>query len=159
MGSAFTTSSTLLKNSLKNDVTIIYNGKSIQEVALWDTGATNTCISEEVVKKLSLIPTGKITMRTPTGEDERNAYLVDIVLPNDVTINDHVVIDSKIGEQNIGMLVGMDIITRGDFSVSNFNNQTVFTFRIPSERKTDYVQELIIEKLIGQKHGKGKRKH
>lgn len=159
MGSAFTTSSTLLRNSLKNDVTILYNGKSIQEVALWDTGATNTCISEEVVQKLSLVPTGKITMRTPSGEDERNTYLVDIVLPNNVTINNHVVIDSKIGEQNIGMLVGMDIITLGDFAVSNFNNQTVFTFRIPSERKTDYVQELRIEKLVGPKHGKGKRKH
>ena len=98
-------------------------------------------------------------MTTPSSQsDERSTYLVDIVLPNNVKVNDHVVIDSDIDNQNIGMLIGMDIITMGDFAVSNFNNQTIFTFRIPSECKTDYVQEIRISKLVGQKHGKGKRK-
>lgn len=159
MGSAFTTSGTTKLNTLKNEVTIQYNGKEIQVVALWDTGATNTCISQKVVQDLSLIATGKATMTTPSSQaDERNTYLVGIVLPNNVKVNDHVVIDSDIDNQNIGMLIGMDIITMGDFSVSNFNNQTIFTFRIPSECKTDYVQEIRISKLVGQKHGKGKRK-
>lgn len=159
MGSAFTTSGTTKLNTLKNEVTIQYNGKEIQVVALWDTGATNTCISQKVVQDLSLIATGKATMTTPSSQsDERSTYLVDIVLPNNVKVNDHVVIDSDIDNQNIGMLIGMDIITMGDFAVSNFNNQTIFTFRIPSECKTDYVQEIRISKLVGQKHGKGKRK-
>ena len=57
MGSAFTTSSTTKLNTLKNEVTIQYNGKEIQVVALWDTGATNTCISQKVVQDLSLIAT------------------------------------------------------------------------------------------------------
>jgi len=34
----------------------------------------------------------------------------------------------------------MDVITMGDFCVSNFNGVTTFSFRVPSEGKTDYVQ-------------------
>ena len=42
----------------------------------------------------------------------------------------------------IRILIGMDIISLGDFSVSNFNGKTQFTFRIPSQAHTDYVQVL-----------------
>ncbi len=158
MRSAFTTFNNCLVNQLNNDVAVQYNGKIIQVKALWDTGATNSCISEDVVKELSLVATGKISMQTPSGEDIRNTYLVDVTLPNDVVISDLVVADSEIGAQNIGMLVGMDVINRGDFAVSNYNNKTVFTFRIPSEKKTDYVTEIKVSNIIGPKHGKGKRK-
>ena len=159
MGKAFTTTSPMIMNSLKNEIVIQYNGKSIQVVALWDTGATTTCVSQQVVKDLSLIVTGKAIMTTPSNQTERNKYLVDIILPNNFKVSDHVVIDSDIDNQNIGMLVGMDIISLGDFAVSSFNNQTTFTFRIPSECKTDYAREQNISNLVGKKHGKGKRKH
>ena len=52
----------------------------------------------------------------------------------------------------------MDVINQGDFSVSNFEGKTVFSFRIPSKKTIDYVQEINIENVIGPKHGKGKRK-
>ena len=77
---------------------------------------------------------------------------------NNVEINDLMVIDSDIGKQNIDVLIGMDIICRGDFAVSNYNNKTAFTFRTPSEKKIDYVLETKISNLIGQTHGKGIRK-
>lgn len=35
----------------------------------------------------------------------------------------------------------MDIIRLGDLSISNFNNDTVVTFRMPSSKRTDYVDE------------------
>ncbi len=157
MGSAFTTYNTNIVNKLINDVIIQYNGNSLQVKALWDTGATCSCISNDVVKQLALIPTGKVNISTPSGVSERNTYLVDLNLPNNVTINDLVVADSEIGSQSIGMLIGMDIINQGDFSVSNYAEKTTFTFRIPSEKKTDYVIEIKRANAIGPKHGKGKR--
>ena len=37
------------------------------------------------------------------------------------------------------MLIGMNIINLGDFSVSNYQGKTVFSFRVPSAGCTDYV--------------------
>ena len=61
------------------------------------------------------------------------------------------------GNQGLGVLIGMDIITAGDFAVSNYNGTTMFSFRIPSQKKTDYVAETNLQNMIGT-HGKGKRK-
>ena len=83
---------------------------------------------------------------------------MDIGLPNGVGIRGVQVCDSKIGDQGLGVLIGMDIIVNGDFSISNFNGKTVFTFRTPSKQITDYVQQITIENAIGRKHGHGKRK-
>jgi len=66
---------------------------------------------------------------------------VDILLPNNVAIpNVHVTEALNLGEYDI--LIGMDIITIGDFSITNANKMTVFSFRIPPYYKhTDYVKE------------------
>lgn len=144
-------------NQLKTQVDIFYNGKAVSGVALWDTGATGSCISDQKVKDLELVPTGKITMTTPQGKTEENTYLVDIVLPNNVTVQGVVVNGSRIGEQGLDLLIGMDIISMGDFVISQPSRGTVFSFRHPSKEMTDYVKQINIENLTG-KHGKGKRK-
>jgi hypothetical protein len=40
-----------------------------------------------------------------------------------------------------GAIIGMDIISRGDSAITNYNGKTWLTFRIPSLFGTDYVQE------------------
>ena len=147
-----------IANRLISDATVSINGQSVSTKALWDTGASGTCISYEVVHNLSLIPTGKQSINTPSGTSTVNTYLIDIILPNNVTIKNVVVCDSEIGKQKIGVLIGMDIINLGDFAVSNYNGTTSFSFRIPSRKRTDYVSEVSLERTIGQRHGKGKRK-
>ncbi len=39
------------------------------------------------------------------------------------------------------MLIGMDIISRGDFAVTNKDGKTTFSFRLPSVAKIDFVKE------------------
>lgn len=39
------------------------------------------------------------------------------------------------------VLIGMDIIARGDFAMSNSNGKTKFTFQIPATHEHDYVKE------------------
>lgn len=139
MASAFTVKWDLIQNTLKSKV-VIHNGPySVEVAALWDTGATTSCISEEAVEKLHLLPTGIIPRLTPAGRDITQTYLVDVTLPNDVQIPDLRVCNSKIGEQGIGMLVGMDIISKGDFIVNNYQGKTAFSFRMPSESFMDFV--------------------
>ena len=156
---AFTIKYKCLSKSLRSTVTIKYGDKSIEAIALWDTGATGTCISKDVVNKLCLTSLGKQNMQTPSGTSTVDTYLINIILPNDVEIPDVRVCDSEIGSQGIDILIGMDIISQGDFAVSNYRGKTVFTFRIPSKQLTDYVEQINISKVIGPKHGKGKRKH
>ena len=157
--SAFTTKNVGIVNRLLNDVTVKYNEKSNVVKALWDTGATGTCISYDVVNKLSLIATGKKNIQTPSGTGVVNTYLIDIQLPNNVNIKDVEVCDSEIGSQGIDVLIGMDIINLGDLSVSNYNNATVFSFRLPSSQTTDYVKQIAVQNIIGTPHGPGKRKN
>lgn len=154
---AFTNRCKGLALQLKSPVEVMVEGKSFKTLALWDTGATKTCISTNVVEILELVPTGKNTIRTPSGSKDVNTYLIDLGLPNGVCITDAQVCDSDIGNQGIDVLVGMDIILHGDFIVTNYNGRTTMSFRIPSKETVDFVQQAIIDNKI-QPHGPGKRK-
>ena len=145
-------------NKLKTQISISNGSSTITGTALWDTGATTSCISESVAQQLSLVPTGMMNIQTPSSTKAVKTYLVNVGLPNHLNVNDVQVCETDIGKQGIEMLIGMDIITLGDFSVSNFNNNTVFTFRFPSKEKTDYVPQSNIDNIIGPKHGKGNSK-
>lgn len=158
MATAFTVGYTAVVNKLIVDATICSQATSKVVRSLWDTGATGTCISQEIAEELSLVPCGKAIINTPSGQRESNTYLIDLVLPNDVTVHDLKVTDAILAPQRIGLLVGMDIISRGDLAVSHHSDKTVFTFRMPSMKKTDYVAEAKLQQALGPKHGQGKRK-
>ena len=143
---------------LVNKVTVSYGDKSVQVDALWDTGATGTCVSHDVASALAAPSVGKCKMRTPSGEKEMDTFCVDVILPNNVKFDGLMVVDSEIGSQGIGILVGMDIISRGDFAVTNFDGKTVFTYRHPSQSKIDFVKDVKLRQLIGTPHGMGKNR-
>lgn len=148
MASAFVIKGNQIYDTLKSQVTVHYNGNSLTVTALWDTGANVSCISEDVVNGLGLIATGVVPRSTPSGHDFANTYLVDVTLPNSVQVPDLRVCDSKIGDQGIGMLIGMDIINKGDFTVSNYQGKTVFSFRMPSEGVMDFVTGIKMSNII-----------
>ena len=157
MANAFRYKPGVIVDALKSPITISCSGKDTKVVALWDTGATICCGSEDGIKTLSLVPTGKARMSTPSSVDElTDTYLVDLMLPNDILIKDVVVAESKIGSQGIGLLVGMDIISRGDFLITN-NGETVFSFRMPSEPLTDFVTGIKMKNVIGKSHSGNRR--
>lgn len=143
--SAFTCKANGILNQLRTKVYIHsdsctqFPDKSNEWDALWDTGATNSCISHRIVSDLNLVPDGMKTMYSATHEVTVNTYTVDIMLPNKVTIND--VLVSEMNLKDCDLLIGMDIIKYGDFSVTNFDGNTSFSFRIPSIKHIDYVEE------------------
>lgn len=114
--------------------------------AIWDTGATNTVISEKVVKDCGLKPVGMTKVRQADGTAEDvNDYLVNVRLPNAVEIYNIRVTEGKLrGQANV--LIGMDIINKGDFAVTNYNGKTVFSFRIPSIERIDFIEQLLESK-------------
>ena len=110
-------------------------------LALWDTGATGSAITMNVVEQCGLRPIG-VTGVDHAGLDERpdetHLYLVDIGLPNQVVARDVWVI--RAGFSNADVLIGMDIINAGDFAVTHANGNTKFTFQIPSVADIDFLK-------------------
>ena len=109
--------------------------------AIWDTGATNTCITINVINALQLQPIGRINTCTAGGNRECNQYLVNINLPSGVTITMVRVIECEQLTGGNDILIGMDIISIGDFSVTHADGTTTMTYRTPSIKTIDYVEE------------------
>ena len=98
--------------------------------AMWDTGALYTVVSRRVVKKLAFAPIDRGVAYTVQGSYEASIYLLDMMLPNRMLVKALRVSEGDFDDCDI--LIGMDVIRLGDFSVTNLHD-TVFTFRIPSE--------------------------
>jgi predicted aspartyl protease len=107
--------------------TMEYN--TCEVLALWDTGAMKSVITKMTAEKLKLIPIDEMTMIGVTGEAKVNVYAICVMLNN-------LEIDVQVLEcmdmANFDLLIGMDIISQGDFIIANNNEQTTFSFRIPS---------------------------
>lgn len=145
--SAFTYKANGLANVLVSEVTVSANkelfpdSKDKKFTAIWDTGATNTAISSRVVKECGLIPTGQAISNTAGGQCTVNTYIIDLGLPNNVNINGIPATEFQAVEGS-DLLIGMDIIRLGDLAISNYNGKTAFSFRVPSTKCTDYVEEI-----------------
>ncbi|MDD5712507.1 MAG: SEC-C metal-binding domain-containing protein [Smithellaceae bacterium] len=102
---------------------------------LWDTGATNTVITEKVVQECALEPIGKVKVETASGTDIVDMFLVNVELPNKVGVHHLLVSKGKV--KGADVLIGMDIINQGDLAISNFKGKTTFSFRMPSIESID----------------------
>lgn len=118
--------------------------------ALWDTGATASVISTDVVNELGLSPISQCRTYHAQGESIVNVYLIDMVLPNHLLIRNVQVTEGRLN--GFGVLMGMDIINLGDFALTHRDNKTVFSFQIPSTHEYDFVKQ--IQQGVGQKKKK-----
>lgn len=140
---AFTCRNNGIANTIITSVLIFNRSENTQlEVkAVWDTGATGSAINKELVPLLKLKPFGLGQHNTANGPGECGFYLIDIALPNNVRINDIQVIDANLCDTQ--MLIGMDIISQGQFCISNVNGKTTASFVMPAVEETDYVKKVI----------------
>lgn len=106
---------------------------------IWDTGATMSAISPEVIAQCDLKPIGMTKVHGVGGVHQTEVYLVNIGLPLGVAFSNIQVTRANLAPGHV--LIGMDIISRGDFSVTNRGGITIFSFRVPSLHATDFVQE------------------
>lgn len=108
-----------------------------QVTAIWDTGAEMSSVSETIIQSMGLVPVGRARNYTAGGEIDVNIYVINILLPCDVNFAMIPVTGNDLGDAD--MLIGMDIISQGDFSITNVGGMTTFSFRIPSIERIDYV--------------------
>lgn len=127
---------------IQTEVTIHKPGTSdqVKIEAIWDTGATGSAITKKTVASLGLAPTGKSLVSTANGDVLQNTYTISIGLPNGVIVQGIVATEVDALSGGCDSLIGMDIISLGDFSITNHKGVTCFSFRIPSSHEIDYVK-------------------
>ncbi|MBI4822647.1 MAG: SEC-C domain-containing protein [Nitrospirae bacterium] len=129
-----------LDSTPKTEVDEIITCKK-EYMGIWDTGATNSVISQKVIDECGLKPTGMTQVRH-AGSDtpiDVETYLVSIFLPNKVIITAIRATKGYAGEFDI--LIGMDVINQGDFAITHHTGNTTFSFRLPSKEKIDFVKQ------------------
>jgi hypothetical protein len=97
-------------------------------------------ITQNVVDKCGLKPTGIQKVRGVHGEGLTQAFLVNIEIPPNTGFSAIAVTLGDLGT-DIDLLIGMDIINRGDFAVTNKDGKTVFSFRYPSMERIDFAAQ------------------
>lgn len=130
-------------------------------IAIWDTGATHSAITKKIADSLGLKPTGVREIRHANGKSAKNTYLVNIILPNGLTVGnvrvtevDLIPDDNITDEKQPQLLIGMDIIGMGDFAITKSGGKTTVSFRVPSLEEIDFVPQAKEENIM---HG-GNRK-
>ena len=126
--------------------------------AIWDTGATSTCISKQVVQNLRLAKIDEKSIQTVGGPWLAGVYLVNLYLPNRVIFPATEVVEGDISGGDV--LIGMDIIGKGDFAITHKREITCMTFQIPPSHEFDFVKDLEKEnqKLKDKQRLKNSRK-
>ena len=151
---AFTTKFNKRVNVLENEVgisescdleSVEVRPEIVQFKAIWDTGASCSCISQNVVKSLNLSEIDKAINNTANGIREAGVYLINIYLPNKVVFP--------------GVRV-IDIINQGDLAITHKKENTWMTFQVPSSHSIDFVEEIGKEnaKLKAKRARKSNRK-
>lgn len=99
---------------------------------IWDTGATNSVITTNIVKDLNLSPCGKVWVSGVNSKELANQYLVDIGFVMGVYFPNWLVTESNLNSPGIDILIGMDIIQHGDFLIGNGKGSSILSFTTPS---------------------------
>ncbi len=110
--------------------------------ALWDTGACCTCIATSVAQAMGLT---RVNEKQLIGADNKpfmaDVFCVRLQMGHFVIENMEVCGIPMDGKAE-NMIIGMDVITKGDLSITNYQGQTFLTFREPSLERIDYVAEI-----------------
>ena len=122
----------------------------LQAKALWDTGATRSVVSHDIAKQLALADMGAANINHGGGEGTSPTHLVNFQLPHGVGFAGILVTEfppPKDGSFNV--IVGMDVICVGDFTITNSGGETWVSFRVPAMAHIDYVSETNKAKFAG----------
>jgi len=100
----------------------------VESKAVWDTGCTTSSISKNLIRKLGLTPTGEKSLRIDMHGNAEYVDTYDIIVQ--IGTGPTIKIDKarEMSLPDFGILLGMDVITLGDFTVSSSSGKTVATY-------------------------------
>lgn len=102
--------------------------------ALIDTGATGSCISRRIAETCNLRRISFVKLTSVQGESILPVYEADIKLPFGADFMNVPLTETE-GSKHFDVIIGMDILSRGDFALSSDNDSLVFSIRFPSQKE------------------------
>lgn len=87
-------------------------------------------LTETIANDLGLIPTGTINVSGVHGSENANLYVIDIILGQHFILPD-IPVSGANGNAGFDLLIGMDILSKGEIHLCNKNKKTTFKFGIP----------------------------
>ena len=93
--------------------------------ALWDTGATGVAITQNVINTCNLKPTGMTKVYAAERAYISETFLINIMLPQKIGVPN--VTATKAEAFGFDVLIGMNIITHGDFVITNKDFKTIYS--------------------------------
>jgi len=99
--------------------------------AMWDTGSNATILSTALVRELNPESFGKGGMIGIGGQSEGDTFLMHVSLPTDDVITYQEVYEADLRDYDA--IIGMDIITRGNFHLDCDHGETLFSFELPNK--------------------------
>ncbi|MCX6272306.1 MAG: retroviral-like aspartic protease family protein [Bacteroidetes bacterium] len=103
--------------------------KAIKVLAMIDTGASGTVISQGFAASLGINPVGTTMINTPSSTHV-SCYQFDIqlVFPNNVNIASIVVTEAPLKGQHIQCLIGRDVLQHGVLIYTGYDNSFTLSF-------------------------------
>ena len=114
--------------SIRTPIVILYKEQRYDGIALWDTGASMTHISHKVVDMMGLYSHRQSSTLSHHGEDQVDNYLISLMLPNNYFVDDLEVLVGDYTPLNVDVVIGLDIISLGEFKMDYTGESPVFTF-------------------------------
>ena len=90
--------------------------------ALWDTGASITCINSSVFKKIGVGPIDRMDMASVTNTFSAEIYGVGVWFSHSVFVDTVRVAKVNFFENNYEVIVGADIMQKGILKIDKFQS-------------------------------------
>ena len=108
--------------------------------ALWDTGSSESVISSDLAEKLKLESVGMSNVSSSGSAFISKVYNIIVLIAERQKISLQVTESNQLAENDIDILIGMDVITLGDFAISSYNGEICFSYRYPSQGLIDFTK-------------------
>lgn len=127
--------------SIMTDEYICLEERDLLINALWDTGSSGSVISSDLVTQLNLKSIGSANVGTTSSSFVSNIYNVTLLLNKKQRFTLMVTESQQLSGSGIDFLVGMDIISLGDFAISTHDGLICFSFRYPPKGLIDFTKQ------------------
>ena len=133
------------------------NEHGIKCIGVWDTGSEGCLISPHLAKRLNLILISYKIVVGVTGEETSPEYLVNVFLPNGDSFEGmSTLVGNRLADDEF--IIGMSIINKGDFAITNVNSKTTMSFRSPSVARINFQAEFDKAKIEDEEFRRRQKK-
>lgn len=119
---------------------------------LWDTGAMCTCVSLVKAQELGLTQVNTTQVMGANNEPFDAPVFIVKLRMGKFELPMIPVIGLPMEKAGHEVIIGMDVISKGDLAITNFGGKTTITFREPSMETINYVEELELFKKCLKAH-------